>query len=174
MGQDVYENEMRVVNGVDYIRGLVGKDSVQIDPRDLPYPNTGSGFLEKILSNGKWYRIAIGGVGSQPSSAIINIGRHYSYGSPSGRLLYVFADGFSGNPIVSQFAKGGSDSDVGKVRILYKGSTTENVMLDIYIKSANSNNYKICFSNNINFSFQTPEEVSEAIPEGYSVKEFSF
>lgn len=35
MGQDVYENEMRVVNGVDYIRGLVGKDSVVITPANL-------------------------------------------------------------------------------------------------------------------------------------------
>ena len=35
MGQDVYENEMRTVNGVDYIRGLVGKDSVVITPPNL-------------------------------------------------------------------------------------------------------------------------------------------
>lgn len=32
---DVYENEMRIVDAVDYLRGLVGKDSVAITPASL-------------------------------------------------------------------------------------------------------------------------------------------
>lgn len=35
MGQDVYENEMRIVNSVDYLRGLKGEDSVAITPANL-------------------------------------------------------------------------------------------------------------------------------------------
>lgn len=32
---DVYENEMRIVDAVDYLRGLAGKDSALIVPSDL-------------------------------------------------------------------------------------------------------------------------------------------
>ena len=35
MGQDVFENEMKIVNSVDYLRGLKGKDSVAITPANL-------------------------------------------------------------------------------------------------------------------------------------------
>ena len=46
-------------------------------------------------------------------------------------------------------------------------------MLDVYVYSAANNEYYIAYSNNINFTFQTPEEVSETIPDNYLVKEFS-
>ena len=35
MGQDVYENEMKIVNSVDYLRGLQGKESVLLNPSNL-------------------------------------------------------------------------------------------------------------------------------------------
>lgn len=173
-GQDVFENQMKVVGNVGYLRGLKGEDSVLIAPGNLPHPYTGSGILNAALSNGKWYRIAIGNTANRVSSALINIGRMYNHGTPSGRLLYVFADGYSGGQIVSQLAVGGSNYDIGKVRILHSGSTEARIMLDIYVKSNSSNDYSICYSNNIGFNFQSPEEVSGAVPEGYAVKEFSF
>lgn len=173
MAEDIKENEMTTVNSVDYVRGLKGKDSVLIKPGSLPHPNTGSGIVTGSLYNGKWYRIAIGAVGNNISSAIINIGKKYNNNTASSKLLYVSADGYSDGQSVVLLSKGGSVSNITKARILYQASTSIKVMLDIYVGSANENDYYIAYSSNINFTFQIPEEVSGTIPEGYSVKEFS-
>lgn len=168
--QDIREDQMIMASSVDYLRGLKGKDSVLINPRDLPYPNTGGGYMASSLSNGKWYRIATGGVGSEISSAIINIGNRYNHSTPGSKLIYVCADGYSDNQIVSLLASGGNVNNISKARILYKSSIQEVVMLDIYCSY--TNDYHICYSNNIRFTFRSPEEVGESVPEGYSVKEF--
>lgn len=172
MAEDIRENAMTSVSSVDYVRGLKGKDSVLIRPDDLPHPNTGSGIVIGDMDNGKWYRIAIGGIGSAPSSAIINVANYYSNTAPGSKLLYVSADGYSNLQSVVLLSEGGK-KNISKARILYNKNTTSRVMLDVYVYSAANNEYYIAYSNNINFTFQTPEEVSETIPDNYLVKEFS-
>lgn len=172
MAEDIRENAMTVSSSVDYVRGLKGKDSVLIRPDDLPHPNTGSGIVIGDMDNGKWYRIAIGGIGSAPSSAIINVANYYSNTAPGSKLLYVSADGYSNLQSVVLLSEGGK-KNISKARILYNKNTTSRVMLDVYVYSAANNEYYIAYSNNINFTFQTPEEVSETIPDNYLVKEFS-
>lgn len=176
--KDVPMNTFPEVTDTAYIYAESSDGSqVKIKKSDLfktiPYPYTGSGILNGVLVKGKWYRIAIGDIGSKPSSAIINIGKVYNNTVPSGKLLYLFADGYSGTPQVSQLAVGGANYDISKVRILYISSYQE-VIIDIYVKSDGANEYNICYSNNIGFKFQNPKEVSAEVPEGYSVKEFSF
>lgn len=73
MIEKVKENEMTSVDSVDYLRGLKDEDSVLISPRNF-LPNTGGGCTEADLSNGKWYRIAIGYPGNAVSSGLFNIG----------------------------------------------------------------------------------------------------
>lgn len=165
---------MTSVDSVDYVRGLKGGKSVLIASGKLPHPNTGSGVVSgSYLSKGKWYRIAIGEFGVYSSSAIVNIATMYN-NSPSGsRLLYVSADGYSNNQNVVILGKGGS-INISKARILYQNLTKVKTMLDIYVESDGVNYYFISYSCNIGFAFQSPEEVSESIPEGYSVKEFTF
>ena len=172
MAEDIRENAMTSVDSVDYVRGLKGGKSVLIASGKLPHPNTGSGVISNsYLYEGKWYRIALGEIGSYPSSAIVNIANVYNNSSSGSRLLYVSADGYSGNQNVVLLGKGGS-INISKARILSKKSTDVRTMLDIYVASNGANLYFISYSCNIGFTFQSPEEVSESIPEGYSVKEF--
>ena len=175
------------INTKDYNNGLVTEDSLNkvraIDSSGndiLVSPGIvansgGCGVFasESRLEQDKWYRIAIGAFGSRISTAIINISKYYSNSIPGSQLFYVSADGYSNNPTVIQIARGGA-LIIGKARILYKESTTERIMLDVYVVSNSENLFFISYSNNINFSFQTHEEVSADIPEGYSVKEFTF
>ena len=155
--QDIKENEMTTVSSVDYVRGLKGKDSVLIKPGDLPHPNTGSGYTKAALSNGKWYRIARGVSGEQPSSGIFNIANSFSYENSKAILFYAFTDAYSGGSFITKIAAS-SVVPISKARIL----------------SIKSSMVHISASSMIGFTLQTPEEVSEAIPEGYSVKEVSF
>ena len=173
------------INTKDYNNGLVTEDSLNkvraidssgndilVSP-DIVANSGGCGILKGILEQNKWYRIAIGAFGSRISTAIINISKYYSNSIPGSQVFYVSADGYSNNPTVIQIARGGA-LIIGKARILYKESTTERIMLDVYVVSNSENLFFISYSNNINFSFQTHEEVSADIPEGYSVKEFTF
>lgn len=156
---------------------IVGVNSTNNGVLALPKTITdaaGCGILNAALEQSKWYRIAIGGNGSASSSAIINIGKFYNNGFPASQLFYVSADAYSNGQTVIQLAKGGGPNPIGKVRIVYKASTKERSFLDIYIASLKSNDFHISYSNNVYFSFQKPEEVSADIPEGYSVKEFTF
>ncbi len=54
-----------------------------------------------------------------------------------------------------------------KARVLYATSTTKRSFLDICVKLYRLNNFVILNLLLINFKLQTPEEVSETIPEGY-------
>ena len=156
----------------DYVYSEKGNNIGKLPPSNLPYPNTGSGIVKGKMTENKWYRIAIGATGNDISSTIVNIGKMYNRGSAGSKLLYVSAEGYSYVQKIVLLDQGGG-LNISKARILYKGTTTDRVMLDVYVVSTGTNDYRIAYSNNINFSFQVPEEVSETTPEGYSVKEFT-
>lgn len=165
-------NGLPTIEDSDYVLSEKGNNVGKLLSSNLPHPNTGSGIVIGDMYNGKWYRIAIGGIGSAPSSAIINVANYYSNTAPGSKLFYVSADGYSNLQSVVLLSEGGK-KNISKARILYNKSTTARVMLDVYVYSDANNEYYIAYSNNINFTFQTPEEVSETIPDSYLVKEFS-
>ena len=167
--QDIRENEMNSVGSVDYVRGLKGKDSVLIKPGDLPHPNTGGETISANLQSGKWYRIAIGYPGNATSSGLFNMGNEFAYDSAAVILFYAFAEGYNNGAFITKVAAS-NRLPISKARVLYAKSTTERS----YLRLSGSNKFVISAAALINFKLQTPEEVSEAIPEGYSVKEVSF
>lgn len=171
--QDIREEQMTVTNSVDYVRGLKGKDSVLIKPGDLPHPNTGGETISANLQSGKWYRIAIGYPGNATSSGLFNMGNEFAYDSAAVILFYAFAEGYNNGAFITKVAAS-NRLPISKARVLYAKSTTERSYLDIYVRLSGSNKFVISAAALINFKLQTPEEVSEAIPEGYSVKEVSF
>ena len=171
--QDIRENEMTSVSSVDYVRGLKGKDSVLIKPGDLPHPNTGSGYTKAALSNGKWYRIARGVSGEQPSSGIFNIANSFAYESSKAILFYAFTDAYSGGSFITKIAAS-SVVPISKARILSIKSSSEISYLDVFVRLNQTNMVHISASSMIGFTLHKPEEVGEAIPEGYSVKKVSF
>ena len=64
---------------------------------------------------------------------------------------------------------------ISKARVLAAGSSGKDVYLDVYTDIPGEyNDFIISAACLIGFKLQKPEEVSEAIPEGYSVKEVSF
>lgn len=173
MADDIRENAMTVSSSVNYVRGLKGKDSVLIAPGNLPHPDTGGGIIKGSgLFQNKWYRIAIGRDGAYPSSGIFNIGNMYNNAHPTAVLFYAFASGYNNQSFISKLAS----SDVvyaSKARVVYGNSSLVSY-LDIYIIGSIHNDFYISASCLMNLKLQKPEEVSEAIPEGYSVKEVSF
>ena len=71
---DVFENEMRIVGAVDYLRGLVGKDSVAITPANFKSVigiaiSTGiitvSGLTIRATANDYFVEIAIRGIATE-------------------------------------------------------------------------------------------------------------
>ena len=171
--QDIREDQMTSVDSVDYVRGLKGKDSVLIKPGDLPHPNTGGETISANLQSGKWYRIAIGYPGNATSSGLFNMGNEFAYDSAAVILFYAFAEGYNNGAFITKVAAS-NRLPISKARVLSAKSTTERSYLDIYVRLSGSNKFVISAAALINFKLQTPEEVSEAIPEGYSVKEVSF
>lgn len=171
--QDIKENEMTSVGSVDYVRGLKGKDSVLIKPGDLPHPNTGGGYTKANLSNGKWYRIAIGASGDKPSSGIFNVANEYGYENSKAILFYAFTDAYSTSTFISKIASL-SVVPISKARVLSIKGNSGASYLDVFVRLNGTNVVHIAASSMIGFTLQTPEEVSETIPEGYSVKEVSF
>ncbi len=147
--QDIREDQMTVTSSVDYVRGMKGKNSVLINPNNLPHPNTGGQFISSgALIKGKWYRIAVGRDGSYPCS------------------------GYSSRSFIAKLASS-SMLSVSKARVL-SGKVPLVSYLDIYISASLENSFYISASCLMNFKLQTPEEVGETIPEGYSVKEVAF
>jgi hypothetical protein len=172
MIEKVKENEMTSVDSVDYLRGLKDEDSVLISPRNF-LPNTGGGCTEADLSNGKWYRIAIGYPGNAVSSGLFNIGNLFVNEPPRAILFYAFTEGYNNGTFITKIAASNS-LPISKARLLHARSTTERSYLDVYIQTSGINTYKISAATLINFKLQTPEEVSEDIPKGYAVDEVSF
>ena len=154
------------------IVGTSGTNGVLTTPAKVTDAG-GCGVIELgRLSNKKWYRIAIGTYSHRPSSALFNIGKNYATNIPTSQLFYAAAFGYNTTHVVSCLANAGKG--VGKARILYQNSTTEKVILDIYISSLGENAFTLSYSNNIGFVFQSAVEVPEATDAGYLVKEFTF
>lgn len=171
--QDIREDQMTVTSSVDYVRGMKGKNSVLINPNNLPHPNTGGQFISSgALIKGKWYRIAVGRDGSYPCSGIFNIGNRFNNYNPCTVLFYSFAEGYSSRSFIAKLASS-SILSVSKARVL-SGKVPLVSYLDIYISASLENSFYISASCLMNFKLQTPEEVGETIPEGYSVKEVAF
>lgn len=173
MAEDIKENAMTTVRSVDYVRGLKGGNSVLINLNNLPHPNTGGQFISSgALIEGKWYRIAVGRDGSYPCSGIFNIGNRFNNHTPCTVLFYSFAEGYASRSFIAKLASS-SILSVSKARVL-SGKTPLISYLDIYVIGNIQNEFYISASCLMNFELQTPEEVGETIPEGYSVKEVAF
>ena len=176
MIEKIKENEMTSVDSVDYVRGLKGKDSVLIKPDDLPHPNTGSGINVGDIYRGKWYRIAIRTDGSfpfvSPSSGIFNVVNNYNNTPSKSVLFYAFVEGYDNGSYIVELGSSPKKS-ISKVRVLV--TPQRNSYLDVFTNIPGEyNNFIISAACLTGFELQTPEEVSEAIPEGYFVKEVSF
>nr|DAG20157.1 MAG TPA: hypothetical protein [Bacteriophage sp.] len=171
--QDIREDQMTSVDSVDYVRGLKGKDSVLIAPDKLPHPNTGGGYIIGPIYRGKWYRIAIGVVDAKPSSGIFNVVNNYNNTPSKSILFYAFAEGYDNGAYIVELGSSPKKS-IYKARILYVRSSGKKIYLDVYTNIPGEyNDFIISAACLIGFSLQEPEEVGEAIPEGYSVKEFT-
>lgn len=166
------EKQMEEVSSISKLRGINDSKSVVISPNNLPYPNTGGDFKEGNLFEGRWYRIATGGDGGGASSGLFNIGSHYGKISSMNILFYAFAEGYGNKSTVAKIASS-LPMLISKVRLLY-GKSGVNSLLDIYISASSNNNFSISAAALIRFKLNDPKEVSEEIPEGYSVKEFTF
>ena len=169
-----HNNDLETKDSLHKVKAVDGSGNDILVSPGIVANSGGCGMLRGPLEQDKWYRIAIGGFGNSANSAIINIGKYYNNGSPTSQLFYVSADGYSNGQTVIQLARGGISRSIAKARIIYQESIQVRVILDIYIESPKSNDFTISYSNNLGFSFQPPEEVSADIPEGYSVKEFTF
>ena len=171
-----YNNDLETKDSLNRVKAVDGSGNDILVSPGVVANSGGCGVFvsENRLEQYKWYRMAIGNVGSVNSSVLINISKIYINGAPGSQLFYVSADGCSNNPTVIQIAQGGVKY-IGKVRIIYKATSTDKVMLDFYVYAFGSNSFKLAYSNNVEFTFlKAPEEVSADIPEGYSVKEFTF
>ena len=167
------EKQMEEVNSISKLRGLNSSNhSVVISPNNLPFPNTGGEFKTGVMAYGKWYRIAIGNSGGSTSSGLFNIGNKYGSSEPRNILFYAFAEGYQEGSIITKIASS-RNLPISKARLLYAASELASY-LDVYVYAHLQNIFFISCSSLIGFKLQTPEEVSKEIPEGYSVKEFSF
>ena len=172
--QDIKENEMTSVSSVDYVRGLKGKDSVLIAPDNLPHPNTGGGIITGPIYRGKWYRIAIRATSSSPASGIFNVANNYNNTPSKSILLYAFAEGYDNGLSIVELGSSPKKS-ISKARVLAAGPPGKEAYLDVYTNIPGAyNDFIISAACLTGFQLQKPEEVSETIPEGYSVKEVSF
>ena len=124
------------------------------------------------VSQDKWYRIALGRYGNVPHTVLLMVGNYYNNEVPNSQLLYIHADGYSDRQSIVQLANAGRV--INKARILYQASTANGPMLDIFIRTAKTNQLILSYSCNMNFIFQNPVEVSETPEDGYTVKEFVF
>ena len=170
----------------DYNNGLATKDSlskvkaVDVAGNDIlvnPGIVAQSGGCgrytpDERVSQDKWYRIALGRYGNTPHAALLMVGNYYNNEVPSSQLLYIHADGYSDRQSIVHLANSGRV--ISKARILYQASTANGPMLDIFIRTAKTNQLTLSYSCNMNLTFQSPVEVPEEPDEGYSVKEFTF
>lgn len=170
----------------DYNNGLETKDSLSkvkavdasgndilVNPRIIAQAGgCGRNVPNDRVSQNKWYRIALGRYGNVPHTVLLMIGNYYNSEAPNSQLLYIHADGYSDRQSIVQLANSGEV--ISKARILYKATTTDGPILDIFVRTAKSNQLMLTYSCNMNFTFQSPVEVSEEPDTGYLVKEFTF
>ena len=165
-------SSLQEATSVGHLVGMSGNDGKLIDPDNLPYPDNGCDTTNRSMIKGKWYRIAIGGPGSTPSTGIFNIATRYS-NYPCQQVTFIaFCAGHSSVPYVSKMCAS-SIIPIPKVRFLYKDSTDGVCYMDIFANISGTNYYFIAASSLIGFKLQQPVEVSDTPDEGYTCKELS-
>ena len=173
--KDIRENQMNPISNPAYLRCLdsAGNSGV-VAPGNLPYSDkTGaSTTVRTTLHTGKWYRIAVGNSGGNPSSGLFSVANSFSYMHAMNVLFYAFAASYQSIPTITKIAASGNERPISKARVVFASDPNPS-FLDIYINSGSSNDYTIAASCLIGFKLQTPVEVSEALDEGYSSKEVS-
>ena len=166
------ENELN--NGAAIkIRGIdANGNSIVTTPKEIA--KSGGCGISYIggAQNGKWYRIATSRQCNYASTVLLSVASRYNNTQPCSQVFYIASYGYSNLQNVIQLGVAGKC--IGKIRLLYKVSTTEGGMIDVYISSGGTNHIDIAYSNNIGFTFQTPEVVPEELDTGYNVKEFIF
>lgn len=167
-------SSLQEATSVGHLVGMSGNDGKLIDPDNLPYPDNGCDKTSRSMTKGKWYRIAIGGPGSTPSTGIFNIATRYGNTSSQQVTFIAFCTGYSSVPYVSKMCAS-SVIPISKVRFLYKDSAVASDVcyMDIFANVNGTNNYAIAASSLIGFNLQYPEEVSDTPDEGYICKELS-
>ena len=167
-------SSLQEATSVGHLVGMSGNNGKLIDPDNLPYPDNGCATTSLNMTKGKWYRIAIGGPGSTPSTGVFNIATRYN-NNPCQQVTFIaFCSGYSSVPYVSKLCAS-SVIPISKVRFLYKDSSDVSVVcyMDIFANISGRNNFAIAASSLIGFNLQYPEEVSDTPNEGYTCKELS-
>lgn len=173
---DMKENQMKEISAPAYLRCIDsnGNSGKVIPENVLKEAGDPAGYLQSKMTGGKWYRIAVSkGANNTLASALINIGNAYGTMPSASCLFYVAASGYR-DVVVTKLAN--SNYYIQKVRLLTKVSTTDKLMLDVFVRissGSNSNSCFISYSCNIGFKFQNPVEVADTQEEGYTVSEFS-
>lgn len=167
-------SSLQEATSVGHLVGMSGNDGKLIAPDNLPYPDNGCDKTNLNMTKEKWYRIAIGGPGNEPSTGIFNIATKFNSISCQQVTFIAFCSGYSSVPYVSKLCAS-YVIPISKVRLLYKNSTDASAVcyMDIFTALNGSNNYLIAASSLIGFKIQRPEEVSDTPDEGYICKEFS-
>ena len=162
---------MQAATSLDNLVGLSGSNLRLMSPGNLQHPDRGCETIKGIMEEGKWYRIAVGLTGVNPSSGIFNLANIYTNTAPRQVLFSVFSAGYASTPYVTKLS--GSESlPISKVRLLFKSDSESESFLDVYDKIYLANRFTISASCLIGYKLQNPIEVSETPDAGYTVKEF--
>lgn len=167
-------SSLQEATSVGHLVGMSGNDGKLIDPDNLPYPDNGCDTTSRNMTKGKWYRIAIGSAGNEPSTGIFNIATRYNESACQQVTFIAFCAGYSSVPYVSKLCVS-PIIPISKVRLLYKNSAdvSDVCYMDIFANLVGTNYYNIAASSLIGFNLQYPEEVSDTPDEGYICKELS-
>lgn len=169
-----YNNDLETKDSLSKVKAVdVAGNDILVNP-GIVAQSGGCGRYtpDDRVSQNKWYRIALGRYGNVPHAVLLMVGNYYNNEAPNSQLLYIHADGYSDRQSIVQLANSGKV--ISKARILYKATTTDGPIVDVFIRTEKTNQLMLSYSCNINFTFQSPIEVSEEPDAGYSVKEFSF
>lgn len=169
-----YNNGLEIKDSLSKVKAVdVSGNDILVNPGIIAQAGgCGRNTSNDRVSQDKWYRIAFGRYGNVPHAVLLMIGNYYNSEVPSSQLLYIHADGYSDRQSIVQLANSGRV--ISKARILYKASTDNGPIIDIFVRTAKTNQLMLSYSCNINFTFQSPVEVSEEPDTGYNVKEFTF
>lgn len=169
-----YNNDLEIKDSLNRVKAVDGAGNDILVSPGVVANSGGCGTYRSSSSilYGKWYRIAVGNIGHASNAALLMVGNYFNNEAPHSQLFYISADGYSGMPSIVQLANSGRV--ISKARILYKLSTTEGPIIEIFVIALHSNKFIFSYSCNMNFTFQDPIEVSETPESGYTVKEFTF
>jgi hypothetical protein len=169
-----YNNALEEKDSLHKVKAIDGSGNDMLVSPDIVAKSGGCGIYRSSsnILYGKWYRIAVGNIGHASNAVLLMVGNYFNNEAPHSQLYYISADGYSGMPSIVQLANSGRV--ISKARILYKPSTTEGPIIEIFVIALHSNKFIFSYSCNMNFTFQDPIEVSETPESGYTVKEFTF